>query len=598
MKNPYEEEFEKETLTLSRRAMWWLVILFVLVCLNPPLWRNVFEATKGKDGWVPVKEFFKDQNDETDKKKGDANLSKHLKKYEKTLDDADFTKPPRRVLQKGITAVFDAGNRKTVIGKDGWLYFQPALNAMTGYGPVTPEPDSVAKDPNREPWEGPTKAIKAFAKQLEGFGVELMLVPVPVKPMIYPEGLSGRETDGPVRHPDTEKFYAEFSALPNVTLLDLADDLWKLKKETQVFLKQDTHWTPEGMEFAAKRVALEIRSRGWFEGVGADPSIYELLPPEERSAIGDLVEKLGVLPEIDGYVPQAGFDLKTVKAQRVIDSRSGLAPVGDVESPIVLLGDSFVNIYSAEGDLHWGTGAGFGEHLAKELGRGVDVIAINGQAATGVRERLAKRPNSEAMMKQKKIVVWAVAARDLFMSETTAKASDVKWEDVKFISEGNVMKNPPLGSAETVIVEGEMTMKSMIPDPNVVTYNEALYGAEYTVTKVIKEATSPDKAVAVGDTINVLHWGFREKKMMPESRFKVGDVRELKLVDFTSKSELQQMQVSNEAGFALTVWFGEVDEKVEKNEGSPMVANVTCVIVSLLVVIGILAVSRKTGALG
>ena len=75
MNNPYEEEFDEETFTISRRAMWWMVIAFVLVCLNPPLWRNVFEATKGKDGWVPVTEFFKKAPDET--------LTGHLKKYEK-----------------------------------------------------------------------------------------------------------------------------------------------------------------------------------------------------------------------------------------------------------------------------------------------------------------------------------------------------------------------------------------------------------------------------------------------------------------------------------------------------------------------------------
>jgi hypothetical protein len=580
MNNPYEEEFDEETFTISRRAMWWMVIAFVLVCLNPPLWRNVFEATKGEDGWVPVTEFFK--------KAPDEKLTDHLKKYEKELDDADFTKWPRREMQKGITAVFGAGNRKAVIGKDGWVYFQPALDGLTGYGPVTPEPDSVAKDPNREAWNGPTEVIKRFAEQLRGFGVELVLVPVPVKPMIYPEGLTGKAAPGPAMHPDAAKFYA---SLENVTVVDLADDLWMLKETEQVFLKQDTHWTPEGMEFVAKKIAAELRGRAWFTNAGSDPSRYELLPPEERSAIGDLVEKLGVLPTIDGYVPQAGFGLESVKVQRVIDTQSGKAPVPDVESKVVLLGDSFVNIYSAEGDLHWGTGAGFGEHLAKELGMSVDVIAINGQAATGVRERLASRPNSAGMMKEKKIVVWAVAARDLFMSESTARSNDVKWEDVAFNDQGEILKNA-VESGDVTVVEAEMTLRSVIPDPQAVVYNDALYGAEYAVKKVV----SGSAEIAEGETLNVVHWGFEEKVMSPESKYEVGDLRTLHLVDFATKAELQQTQLENEAGFAPTIWFDE-GEKTEvvaaPVEGSVATANAVCVIVSLLVVVGLLSVGRR-----
>lgn len=617
MKNPYEEDIEMETFTISRRAMWWMVILFVLVCLNPPLWRNVYEATKPKKAWVPVVEIFRDHNTDEDRKEGKASVANHLKRYNTKLEDADFTKPPRRLMQEGITAVLHSGNRKTVIGKDGWLYFQPALNGLTGYGPVKPEPYSVANDPNKEPWVGPSEVIKKFARQLGAFGVELILVPIPVKPMIYPEHLSGHESDGPVTHPDASVFYDDLKAEPNVTLLDVADALWTLKASEQVFLKQDTHWTPEAMEFVAKLVASEVKQREWFAEAGADPSLYELLPPEERSAIGDLVEKLDVLPKIDGYVSQAGFDLESVRVQRVIDTRTDLAPVPDVGSKVVLLGDSFVNIYSMDGDLHWGRGAGFGEHFARELGLPVDVISINGEAATGVRKRLASRPNSMGMMKEKKVVVWAIAARDLFLSKTTAKATKVKWEDVEFNDKGTILKSKPvtkegtMAAPDVVIVEGKMTMKSVIPDPKVVTYNDALFGAEYEVTGVIQQSKNPDAMVAVGDTINVLHWGFEGKQMRPESDYKVGETRELRLLDFNDKTELQTIQVANEADFALTVWFDEGKEKTpvdgyedevvkpgEEVKGSALVANLTCVIVSLLVIAGILRVSvgRKSEA--
>ena len=89
------------------------------------------------------------------------------------------------MVQGVLSRTLREGNRKTYIGSDGWLYLQAALDSLTGYGPLEPEPDSVAKDPNREPWRSPLDAITKFAAQLDELGVELVLVPIPVKPMIY-----------------------------------------------------------------------------------------------------------------------------------------------------------------------------------------------------------------------------------------------------------------------------------------------------------------------------------------------------------------------------------------------------------------------------
>ena len=41
----------------------------------------------------------------------------------------------------------------------------------------------------------------------QGPRIELVLVPVPVKPMIHPEGMTGTAPDRPVAHPDAAAFY-------------------------------------------------------------------------------------------------------------------------------------------------------------------------------------------------------------------------------------------------------------------------------------------------------------------------------------------------------------------------------------------------------
>ena len=84
--------------------------------------------------------------------------------------------------------------------------------------------------------------------------------------------------------------------------------------------------------------------------------------------------------------------------------------MGDDSSPVLLLGDSFTNIYRRK-EMEWGAGAGLGEQLMLRLNVGVQVIAINGGGATAVRETLAQKP---AALTHKKVVVWACSARDLY----------------------------------------------------------------------------------------------------------------------------------------------------------------------------------------
>jgi len=89
------------------------------------------------------------------------------------------------------------------------------------------------------------------------------------------------------------------------------------------------------------------------------------------------------------------------------------------EAPVLLLGDSFSNIYSRP-ELEWGQGGGLGDQLRLRLGVPVQVLALNGGGATTVRQVLARRP---ALLRGKRIVVWACSARDLV-------DESVSWESV------------------------------------------------------------------------------------------------------------------------------------------------------------------------
>lgn len=512
MENPYEKyDAHRNETRFGHGTAWAFTLVFLLICTLAPFWQNVQQFTLGENGWTPVLELFRYSP-------GSGTLAEHLRQTEKKIEDAPFTDPPRRWMQSSLTAGLREGNRQTAIGREGWLFFRPAIDALTGYGPMKPEPDTVAKNPDRERWSGPLEAIVKFNAQLESCGVELILVPIPVKPMIYPEQLGAGTGDGPLQHRDAETFYSKLRK-SGIEVLDLSADWFARKAAGPVFLKQDTHWTPQTMQASAKTVADHLKQRPWYAATAAEPGRYALGTPIEVAAPGDLLEKLD-LPS-----GSHSFANETATITPVTDSKSGAMSVYDTTSPVVLLGDSFTNIFHQK-DMKWGEHAGFAEHLSRELGLPLDTIAQNGQASTGVRRALASRANAERLMREKKkAVVWAIAARDLFMSETAAIANGVRWDDVAFRT-----GDPAKDVKWPVEIEGTVTEMARFQDPKTAPYDAALFAVEYQVDRVIRGDYALDKAL-------VLHWAFRGRKPAPMSRLKPGDQVRLTLDSFDQAAQ-------------------------------------------------------------
>ncbi|MFL2478933.1 MAG: hypothetical protein ACJ0K4_05215 [Verrucomicrobiales bacterium] len=511
MQNPYKEISADIEVHVSRRAAAISIFIFLCIIILPPLYQNIFTLNKSLNSddnsvWVPVIEIFKKSSENT--------IGEHLQEYENNLESAEFTDPPRRLVQTLLSkGPLREGSGKTMIGKDGWLFLKTALESLTGYGPIEIEPTSVSQDPRRVHWQSPLTSIERFAEQLNEFGVELVIVSIPVKPMIYPEHLS-RSAKDPVIHPDSETFYSYLKKLPNVDVLDLTLPLSKLKSKSKVFLKQDTHWTPEGMEAAAKIIAQYIKSKNWdYRKINLRTG-YD----ENRSSLGDLVESLKTYGKI--------FDVETVITSPVIGKTV------DRESPIILLGDSFTNIYSTDTTLHWGKNAGLADHIALNLGGPLDVIAINGGGATEARKKLASRRGSATLMQKKKVIIWAITARDLFLSSTQAHKARVHWEDVNFDK-----RKPKESLVSLAEVNARMLSKPKLPNPKSTTYSSLLYGADYEVLKTISGKIETDQ-----NKIAVIHWAYKNRQMLPSSNYKVGEERHLNLVPFDQMKELRTLE--------------------------------------------------------
>lgn len=272
-------------------------------------------------------------------------------------------------VQLFLTGVLGTGNEQVYVGREGWLFYRPAVDSLTG--PGFPD-DALA-------------ALLDLHRRLEDRGIRMVALPVPVKAAIHPEKLTSRPIRPPVRNASWEDF-VRFLEREGIAVLDLAP-------ARPQFLATDTHWTPDGMELAAKALADWIRASVPLEG----PETVWHREERQVEGLGDLARMLELPPGQRLFPPQ----------------RVTVHPVSgwrhDPSAEVLILGDSYTNVYSRS-DLGWGTGAGLAEQLAFHLRRPVDRIAVNAGGAWASRQALAREPGRLA---GKKVVVVEFSAREL-----------------------------------------------------------------------------------------------------------------------------------------------------------------------------------------
>jgi alginate O-acetyltransferase complex protein AlgJ len=84
----------------------------------------------------------------------------------------------------------------------------------------------------------------------------------------------------------------------------------------------------------------------------------------------------------------------------------------DRACPVLVLGDSYTNIFSSE-DLGWGSASGFAEQLSRSLGCRVDKLARNDSGAKSARDMVrTEAARNPGWLDHKKVLVWVMAARE------------------------------------------------------------------------------------------------------------------------------------------------------------------------------------------
>jgi alginate O-acetyltransferase complex protein AlgJ len=403
------------------------------------------------------------------------------------------------------------GNEKAYPGRDGWLFYRADFDYMTGRAfldPMVLKRRATTGGNTKPPQPDPIKAIVQFRDQLAARGITLIVMPVPVKPSIYPEFFSRRYAGRSlvVQNPSFADFKQQL-AQAGVAVFDPAALLAEAKARSPdlpLYLKTDTHWTPRAMELTA--VTLAGFARQTVTLPAPQPGRFATME-KTVEAPGDVAMMLK-LP-----AGQRVFPPEKVRVRQVLDGNRFWRPAADAE--ILILGDSYANIYSLE-PMGWSEAAGFVEHLSLALGLPVDAICRNDAGSNATREMLAKElRRGQDRLAGKKLVIWEFAAREL-------ACGDWKRLPMTLGEKRDVGMYVP-AAGKTVEIRAVVRAASPAPRPGSVPYKD------HIVMVHLAEIESTDDPAADGKEAVAFIWSLRDNVATAASRYRPGDAVRLRL---------------------------------------------------------------------
>ena len=453
-----------------------------------------------------------------------------IRELEAKLIESSWASSELRPRVQGfLTAYLRAGNSQVVVGSDGDLFFRKDCEYVIGAGFLDPE-----RIRRRSSMGGlqsdPVRAIVDFRDQLAGFGVDLMVVPVPVKPVLSGAALlgsGGQRGDEDTRQNASFELFKTRMLEAGVFIYDPAPILSTRARSLgeRQFLFTDTHWKPEAMEAVAKGVAEAVGDRLGGQVSKDAGAVPQRLATVEVKALGDTFALLGFGKAQKLWAPET-VTIHPVGVQ-------GAFWRGNPRSDVLLLGDSFSNIYSVPG-MGWGEAAGFAEHLSLALGRSVDAITRNSDGAFATRQMLQREMLSgRNRLAGKRIVVWEFAVRELMFGD---------WKQLP-LTVGEAAPAsfycPPENSKVRIL--GMVREISSVPRPGSVPYQEHIASVHLGSVELIRDGGKRER---VGDCL-VHAWSMRAQQLTDVARLRAGEMASFDVTDWTGVGgELEKYQRS------------------------------------------------------
>ncbi len=317
--------------------------------------------------------------------------SRYLRAFEKKVEDENvLVLKFRPQYQLAVWNVFNEPGEKVVLGagEGRWLFYRQDVEFL-----VQPSPLDVRS----AKLDNPIQAILKFREQLKKKGVELLVVITPGKPSIYPERLTGASGEKPIA--SHGKAILDSLTKLGLNTVDLYTPLLAAKANDanlgELYLNDDTHWTPRGAELAAGEIAKKVNSM-------VNAGLIDIGEPSVDYEVTDsLADRMGDIGEMSGLNKFNVFKVQQVTGHVVSPFKDDFR-----KSKILILGDSFSRIYQTDAPVN----AGWIAHFARNISRPVSSIVSDGGASTLVREKLARKAG---VLKGKKLLIWEFVERDL-----------------------------------------------------------------------------------------------------------------------------------------------------------------------------------------
>lgn len=247
----------------------------------------------------------------------------------------------------------------------------------------------------------PLPRMLELKQYLDSLGVQLLVVPVPVKEEIYADKVVPGTSAELCVNPNGREFVREMLNA-GIDVLDLYPALMLAKNTDEAprysYQRYDTHWSLPGMLAAMELLATRVTQYSWYAESGAQPGTLNL---QETQTVreGDLVAQL---PDAE----KSKYAADTLPAMKVFKGTE--AYKGGRNSPILLMGDSFTGVFESVDQKSGGPGS----LLAYATGLDVQVVTSWG-GGPGVRSRMMKMKKD---MAAKRLVVYMMTARDFWQS--------------------------------------------------------------------------------------------------------------------------------------------------------------------------------------
>jgi alginate O-acetyltransferase complex protein AlgJ len=256
----------------------------------------------------------------------------------------------------------------------------------------------------REPEEkDPLGPILHYHQACKDAGIELIVLPVPPKSLVYPDKVGDFNRPAQRIDPLHQKFY-ELLKSKGVQVVDVMPLMLEARKDDAqkgaLYCATDSHYSVRGCALMAEEAYKLIQDHEWVKNHPKQKIVSET---RDLGIHGDLL-------------PRDSKRRETLPVQYVGKKQGDrLVPLEvDKNSPVLVIGDSHTLVFHLGGERHC-HGAGIVDQLALKLQFPVDLVGTNAGGATQVRRTVARKASGRNADPQwlagKKVIIWCFTAR-------------------------------------------------------------------------------------------------------------------------------------------------------------------------------------------